>query len=96
MQSSHAPIDRPIFERVREIGRAAVTIAAKLPPILADDRLTADALSELVVSIDARRVEIENIADAVRNQRLRMLAHQIERLWKDLAKLTAHRRASQG
>ena len=54
-----APIDRSIFERLRESGRVAVTTAAKLPAILADERLTADALSELVVRIDARRVEIE-------------------------------------
>ncbi len=85
-----APIDRSIFERIRESGRAAVATAAKLPAILADDRLTTDALSELVVRIDARRSEIESVAFDVRNERLRMLAHQIEHLWSDLAKLAAN------
>ena len=86
-----APIDRSMFERVRESGRAVVATAAKLPVVLADERLPIDALSELVTLIDARRVEIKSIAGDVRNERLRMLAHQIENLWCDLAKLATNR-----
>ena len=75
LKSNDAPIDRSMFEQVRESGRAVVATAAKLPAILADERLPIDALLELVTRIDARRVEIKSIAVDVRNERLRMLLH---------------------
>ncbi len=93
LERNDSPIDRSLFERVRESGQAAATIAERLPAILADPALSIDALYKLIVGIDTRRTESERIvqeAENAENPRLLSLAQQIERLWATLAsKVTA-------
>ena len=88
LERKGAPFERSLFERVRESGQAAATIAERLPAILADPALSIDALYKLIVGIDTRRTESERIvqeAENAENPRLLSLAQQIENLWTTLA-----------
>ena len=94
LERNDAPIDRSLFERVRESGQAAAKIADRLPAILADPALSIDALYKLIVGIDTRRTESERIvqeAENAENPRLLSLAQQIENLWTTLAAKAAAR-----
>ena len=89
-----APIDRSLFERVRENGRVAARMADKLPSIVAHAGLSEEALAELVLGIEARRVESKQLvfdAEDGESERLLVLARNIENVWDRLARLAAAR-----
>ena len=69
-------------------------MADKLPSIVAHAGLSEEALAELVLGIEARRVESKQIvfdAEDGESERLLTLAQNIEDLWNRLARLAAAR-----
>ena len=81
--------------RLRENGDAAAFVAGKLRSILHDPRLTAETLDELLLGIDSRCIEIEDLVLSVdranADEMTKRLARRIEGLWCEMARLVAER-----
>lgn len=81
--------------RLRESGETAAQIAGKLRAILDDPRLTPETIDELLLAINTRCAEAENlrlsIGRTTATEVMKRVAHQVEALWREMAKLVAAR-----
>lgn len=87
MVEQHSKLD--LTSKLRESGEAAAYLAGRLRKILDDPQLSDDAAIELLLGINTRCTEIEDLREAVcksttSSELTRRVAHQIENLWNDL------------
>ena len=90
-------VERPSIEelsvRLRESGETAARIAGKLPPILRDPRLASETIDELLLAINTRCAEIEDLRVSIdqspADKGMLRVALQVENLWRDMARLVA-------
>jgi len=90
-------VERPSIEelsvRLRESGETAARIAGKLRPILDDPRLASETIDELLLAINTRCAEIEDLRVSIEqspaDKRMLRVAIHIENLWRDMARLVA-------
>ena len=89
-----ASIDKLLYDRVRESGRVAASVAPRVLAIL--PRLSNEKVDELSLSIDERRSEIDQLVLQVEEiaggSQVAALTLRIAQLWQDLAGLVARRR----
>jgi hypothetical protein len=82
-------------ERLRESGETAAQIAGKLRAILDDPRITPEKLDELLSAINTRCAEVEDLRLSIDRTTatdvMKRVAHQVEDLWREMAKLVATR-----
>jgi len=83
-----------LISKLRESGEAAAYLAGRLRKILDDPQLSDDAAIELLLGINTRCTEIEDLREAVcksttSSELTRRVAHQIENLWNELRALAS-------
>ena len=83
---------------LRTSGEMAVAVAARLPALLRDERVSTQKLDDLLVAVSTRCIEIEHLqADlqqaGVDEQRAR-IAKKAADLWHNLADLVSARRSA--
>lgn len=82
-------------ERLRESGETAAKIAGKLRAILDDPRLTPETIDELLSAINTRCGEAEDLRLSIDRttvtEVMKRVAHQVEDLWREMAKLVEAR-----
>ena len=89
-----ASIDKFLYDRVRESGEIAASVAPRVLAIL--PRLSTEKVDKLSLSIDKRRTEIDQLVLQVEEiaggSQVATLTLRIAQLWQDLAGLVARRR----
>ena len=89
-----ASIDKLLYDRVRESGQVAASVAPRVLAIL--PRLSTDKVDKLSLSIDRRRMEIDQlllqVEEIAGGSQVATLTLRIAQLWQDLAGLVARRR----
>ena len=89
-----ASIDKFLYDRVRESGETAASVAPKVLAIL--PRLSPEKVDTLSLSMDKRRKEIDQlllqVEEMAGGSQVATLTLRIAQLWQDLAGLVARRR----
>jgi len=87
--------EHELMAKLRESGEAAAHIAGRLRRVLDDPNLSVEAADHLLLAINTRSAEIDDIRYAIDqsscNELTRKVAHQVQILWQDMAVMAAEK-----